>query len=70
MTCERLRTIVWSVAVTMLIVGPVHGQENDDAEPEDEQAESAPADAQSGGQVIEGLVLNYYGGGITGARIR
>ena len=67
---EFLRTVVWTVAATILIVDPATGQMNKDVEAESEQAESAPADEQSGGQVIEGLVLNYYGGGITGARIR
>lgn len=70
MTCERARIVLWAVAAAMLIVGPVTGQMNDDAEAESEQAKSAPADETSGGQVIEGLVLNYYGGGITGAQIR
>ncbi|HPD31533.1 MAG TPA: carboxypeptidase regulatory-like domain-containing protein [Phycisphaerae bacterium] len=70
MTCERARIVLWAVAAAMLIVGPVTGQMNDGAEAESEQAKSAPADETSGGQVIEGLVLNYYGGGITGAQIR
>ena len=51
---EFLRTVVWTVAATILIVDPATGQMNKDVEAESEQAESAPADEQSGGQVIEG----------------
>lgn len=70
MTCERARIVVWAVVAAMLMFGWAPGQESNNAEPENEQANSAPADEPSGGQVIEGLVLNYYGGGITGAQIR
>ncbi len=70
MTHEHPKTVLWAAAVVFLVAGAAWGQDSDDAESDEKQPQTAPAATQPTGPLIEGLVLNYVGGGIAGARVR